>query len=432
MKNIVCKFGGTSLADAENIKKVAKIVWQNKAQFVVVSAPGKRFADDIKITDALIACVENHKAKKGYKKQFNFLKSRFEQIANALGVKIDFESHFNILKQKIEQNDEDFVKSRGEFLNALIFAEYVGYQFLDAADFVTFGDDGEVDMFSTKAKFEKIDKNKFYVIPGYYGACAGGKIKTFSRGGSDISGAVVCVCAGCKTYQNYTDVDGFFSADPKICPDAKLIEKMTYDEVRALSFAGANVLHPDCAKFLKDNNIVLNLRNTFNQTNKGTFVLPTIRSQLSNTPTAIASSGGHILFCTKCFGASNSTFCIDLLSKIFVNNGAKIHHYFVGLDEICILCNQTCLCEQKAKKIANQIEQQIFGAKVTVTFGVAVVSIVTKHFSNEIQKKVLSEIFSLEDEILFVSKCAGQCFVVAGLKTQDATKHTKILHKNLF
>ena len=245
MKNdIVCKFGGTSLANSQNIKKVKSIVLNDKKRFVVVSAPGKRFKEDVKITDCLINCFNKSKVGEDFENEFVFFKTRFLEIANEFNLEINLSQDFEDLHKKLlEHIDYDYVISRGEYFSAKLISLILGYNFLDASNFITFLDDKKIDLVTSKQKFlNLIESNKNYVISGFYGADKNGNIVTFSRGGSDISGAIVACLVNAKVYENWTDVNGFLSADPKLCKLAGLIEKLNYRELRELSYMGANVL----------------------------------------------------------------------------------------------------------------------------------------------------------------------------------------------
>lgn len=276
MKSIVCKFGGTSLADSKAFEQVKKIIKSNNLRkFVVVSAPGKIDENSAKVTDLLIQSYEKSKNNLYFGLHFYQIKKRFYDIINSLNIDIDLDKDFEELYSKIEEhNDYDYVISRGEQICAKIMAKFLDYDFIDAKDIIIFDKDGKVDINESKREFlSKTNINRKYVIPGFYGSQFG-KIKTFTRGGSDITGAIIACLSQSDLYENFTDVDGVFDIDPKKNSNAKLIKEMTYSQMKALYEAGAQVLHGDSLEFLKQNNIVLNLRNTFNYSNSGTLIIP--------------------------------------------------------------------------------------------------------------------------------------------------------------
>ena len=274
MGKVVCKFGGSSLSCAKNFEIVKEIVKSQKnRKLVVVSAPGKMDKKGSKITDLLIDCFLRSSKNLDYALHFYQIKNRFENIIKDLGVDLDLKKDFQTLYTAIgKHRDYDFVVSRGEFLCAKIMAKYLNFDFLDAKDFIFFDKNDKIDIAKSKLEFSKLyDKNKYYVIPGFYG-CKDGKIKTFLRGGSDITGAIVAQIAGCKKYENFTDVDGVFDVDPNKFSSAKMIKKLSFLQMKNLYNGGANVLHGDSLDYLEQDNIMLNLRNTFNYSNRGTLI----------------------------------------------------------------------------------------------------------------------------------------------------------------
>lgn len=251
---IVCKFGGTSMATASSMRQAASIVRSDETRrFVIVSAPGARFRGDIKITDLLI----NGK--------FDEVKKRFEELASNLNLKIDCSFEFDAAA------DKNFAASRGEYYSAKLMAPLLGFEFLDAKDVIVFDKNANVDLTATQKQFDSVVKaDSKYVIPGFYGADKIGKIITFPRGGSDISGAIIACCANAKVYENWTDVNGIYTADPNKTFDSKKIDTMTYDELKSLGTV--TVLHQACALYTVKKKIPINIRNTFAPDDSGTMI----------------------------------------------------------------------------------------------------------------------------------------------------------------
>ncbi len=275
MNTFVAKFGGTSLASSKEIRYVEQIASKLERRFVVVSAPGKRFLNDEKVTDMLISCFDKATKNIDFSETFKKVKERFVVIARDLGVEIDFEKEFDKIENNLKDKPNyDYILSRGEYLCGLIVAKFLKRKFIDPSDFLILTSTGKVNLKESKILFEKLVNNRdYYVVPGFYGRTKCGEIKTFSRGGSDITGAVVANFANAQKYENFTDVDGVFDIDPNFSKLAKKIEVLTYDEMKKMSLSGAKVLHPSCLEYLKKQKIVLNIRNAFNLYDKGTLVV---------------------------------------------------------------------------------------------------------------------------------------------------------------
>ncbi|MCF0262729.1 MAG: aspartate kinase, partial [Sphaerochaetaceae bacterium] len=244
MNTITLKFGGSSLADAAQFQKVKKIIDNHSGRYyVVASAPGKRFKEDTKVTDMLYACYNMAAEKKDFSKQLSDIKARFENISSELKLNFDFESEFATIKDSLDKNPQkDYMASRGEYLNSKLLAYYLGFDFVDPATGIYFDKDGNLDAEKTNKAMGKILKNKDKaVIAGFYGSDINGQVKTFSRGGSDVTGSIVARATKSDVYENWTDVSGMLSADPRIVKDPQPIKKISYKELRELSYMGASV-----------------------------------------------------------------------------------------------------------------------------------------------------------------------------------------------
>ncbi len=272
---IVCKFGGTSLADAENIKKVASIIKSDpERSMVVVSAPGKRFDSDIKVTDLLYSLAANKSEKIKFEQILHEIKSRFVQMIKELEVEgKSVLNSLDIIAEEILQGvSQDFVASRGEYLNALLISEYMGFKFVDSTEFVRLYDDGSINPETYELGKKALDKKVPTIVPGFYGLDSGGHIKTFSRGGSDISGAILAVCVDADLYQNWTDVSGVLAADPRIAQSPALVPEITYAELRQLACFGANVFHSAAIAPVASAGIPIQIKNTLIPEAEGTTI----------------------------------------------------------------------------------------------------------------------------------------------------------------
>jgi len=433
-KVVVCKFGGTSLADAKNIKIVADIIKGGKKHFVVVSAPGKRDKKDTKITDILINCFTLSKQGKDFTPLFLELENRFVEIAKDLDVKINLSPIFQNLKCEIEsQKNYHFVISRGEFILAKIVAKYLNYIFLDAKDFLVLNDEREVDLPLSKKKFIALVKsNENYVIPGFYGENLKGEIVTFSRGGSDVTGAIVASLTEADVYENFTDVDGFFSANPQIVNTPKLRKILTYDELRALSFFGANVLHPSCVQFLKEKSIVLNLKNTFNSSCSGSFILPK-NDKKTREIAGISGEKNFLIFVIKKFDIQNNFSAINLVAKVLKNNNLTAFEILISLDQVCVILKNEFIENFSFEKIVNELKNEIDCDSIEVREKVAIISVVGEAISNfkSIKCKIFRTIFNLKKEMIFLSQDARNIFIQFATDEKNFEKTINFLHKKL-
>lgn len=434
-KTIVCKFGGTSLANAENIRKVAHIIKSGKRQFVVVSAPGKRDKNDSKITDVLIKCFNLSKQGENFTLQFEKLKTRFFDICRHLSLNINLSIDFSTLKSEIESHKNyHFVISRGEFIIAKIISNFLNYSFLDARKFLTLSEEGEVDLTVSKMKFiSLIHPDENYVIPGFYGESSKGEIITFSRGGSDVTGAVVAHLTEAALYENFTDVDGFFSANPQIVAVSKLKKRLTYDELRALSFFGANVLHPSCVQFLKKNNIVLNLKNTFNPKCSGTFILSNVYKKTKEIA-GISGQKNFLILTIKKFDIQNSLTNIFKIENILKNNYIVPHTIHISLDQICIVLNKDFAESFFLEKLIIELKIETESESIEVKDNVAIVSVVGESIRNfkEVECRVLKVLCETKRKLTFVSKDSNNLFIQFAIDEKYFENMIKHLHKSLF
>ena len=291
----VLKFGGSSLADADHFRAVADIVKaEPERRYVVASAPGKRNSTDVKVTDMLYQCYEIATDEKDFSEIFSAITKRYDDIIKDLGLDLDLtESYEKIRLSIMHHSGRDYLASRGEYLNAKILAAYLGYQFIDARKCIFFNDEGNFDAEKTNNVLrDYLNKYERAVIPGFYGSMPNGTIKTFSRGGSDITGSIVARAASATLYENWTDVSGFLMADPRCVDNPKVIETITYKELRELSYMGATVLHEDAIFPVRYSKIPINIKNTNRPEDKGTMIVPSTDEIPSTIITGIAGRTG--------------------------------------------------------------------------------------------------------------------------------------------
>jgi len=361
----VAKFGGTSMANAACIEKVKNIILSDEQiRYVVVSAPGKRESGDTKITDLLYKCYDSVRYGANVDDAFKPIRKRFNEIIKLLGLNISLDHHFDEIKSEIKRGTTiDYVASRGEFLSAIITAAVLGWEFLDAKEIIKFDAQGRFDAELTNALAQSIlGKKNHVVIPGFYGETPNGQVKTFSRGGSDVSGAIVARAVEADMYENWTDVDGFMKCDPRIVKNPEIIDMITYKELRELSYMGANVLHPDSIFPVRKNDIPINIRNTFNPSAKGTFIVPTKKFAKGEYErehyhiTGVAGKKGFIAITLEKSMMNDETGFGRRMLNVIEDNGLKFEHMPSGIDTMTLILDSHKMSEELLLKILNELQ----------------------------------------------------------------------------
>lgn len=339
----VVKFGGSSLASAEQFKKVGEIIRADKERkFVVPSAPGKRDADDTKVTDMLYACYDLAEEGRDFKTQLKAIKDRYQEIIDGLELKLSLEEEFKVIEKNFRNKaGSNYAASRGEYLNGIIMADYLGFEFVDAAEVILFDENGEYNVEITNRKMrERLGNLEAAVIPGFYGAYADGTVKTFSRGGSDITGSIVARAIKANVYENWTDVSGFLIADPRIIYKPEGIETITYKELRELSYMGATVLHEEAIFPVRSEGIPINIRNTNAPDDNGTWIVESTCQKSKYVITGIAGKKG---FCAVNIDKDMMNSEIGFGRKVlqaFEENGISFEHVPSGIDTMTVFVHQ--------------------------------------------------------------------------------------------
>ncbi len=339
----VVKFGGSSLASAEQFEKVGNIIRADQERrYVVPSAPGKRFSDDIKVTDMLYACYALAEAGKDFKAELKAIKERYEEIISGLKLELSLEEEFKVIEKEFKAKaGENYAASRGEYLNGIIMANYLGYEFIDSATVIFFDEKGELDTSKTNQMLSaKLAECKCAVVPGFYGAMPDGRVKTFSRGGSDITGSLVAKAVKADVYENWTDVSGVLIADPRIIKNPKGIDVITYRELRELSYMGFSVFHEDAIFPVRQEGIPINIRNTNAPEDNGTWIVGSTCQKSQYVITGIAGKKG---FCSvnieKHLMNSEIGFGRKVL-QAFEENGISFEHVPSGIDTMTVFVHQ--------------------------------------------------------------------------------------------
>ena len=351
----VVKFGGSSLASAEQFKKVGNIVRaEAERRYVVPSAPGKRFSKDTKVTDMLYQCYALAEKDENFQEKLEAIKARYQEIIDGLELDLSLEDEFKLIEKNFrEKAGENYAASRGEYLNGILMAHYLGFQFVDAAEVIFFDDNGEFDADKTNQVLSaRLKEYDHAVIPGFYGSTPDGKVKTFSRGGSDITGSIVAKAVKADVYENWTDVSGFLIADPRIIPNPEVIDTITYRELRELSYMGATVLHEDAIFPVRQQGIPINIRNTNAPEDNGTWIVGSTCQKSRYIITGIAGKKG---FCAVNIEKDMMNSEIGFGRKVlqaFEENGISFEHSPSGIDTFTVFVHQDEFMDKEQKVVA--------------------------------------------------------------------------------
>ncbi len=376
---ITVKFGGTSLADASQIKKAADIIKSNpERRYAVASAPGKRSKDDIKVTDLLYSCYSEFAKGDEYSGTLAKIRERYAAIITELGINFDIGAEIEAIERELRRYPpSDYLASRGEYLNSKIIAEYLGWPFVDAAEVIFFTENGIFDGEKTYSILgERLKALPNAVIPGFYGSMPDGSIKTFSRGGSDITGSIVARSVNADLYENWTDVSGMLSADPRIVDSPKVIEHITYTELRELSYMGASVLHEDAVFPVRKAGIPVNIRNTNRPDDTGTLIAATLPEGIKRSPvTGIAGRKGFTSIRVEKSQMNGETGFGARLLYIFARNGLPFEHCPTGIDTISVVVNSS-LFDGKRDEILREIKNELMPDFITIEKNLAMIAVV--------------------------------------------------------
>lgn len=431
MKKVV-KFGGSSLASAEQFKKVGDIIRAEKSRrYVVPSAPGKRFSEDTKVTDMLYQCYAKAEAGKDFKEQLKAIKARYDEIVEGLELKLSLEDEFKVIEENFAKKvGSDYAASRGEYLNGIIMAEYLGYEFIDAAEVIFFDKNGKFDDKKTdKVLSARLENVKCAVIPGFYGAMLDGTIKTFSRGGSDLTGSIVAKAAKVDMYENWTDVSGFMIADPRIINNPKTIEAITYKELRELSYMGATVLHEDAIFPIRKEGIPINIRNTNAPEEPGTLIVEATCRHPKYTITGIAGKQGFAsITIEKAMMNSEIGFCRRVL-QVFEDNDISIEHMPSGIDTMTVFVHQSDF-EEKEQKVIAGIHQAVQPDTVELESDLALIAIVGRGMKAKrgTSGRVFSALAHAHVNVKMIDQGSSELNIVVGVRNHDFENAIRALY----
>lgn len=429
----VCKFGGSSLANAEQIRKIKKIITSDSERvYVVPSAPGKRFDDDIKVTDLLIAFYNAVQNQEDHQDIFDDIYQRYIDIRNELGLSTNIESYLTTVKVDVLSGASyDYTISRGEFLNGLLIADYLGYDFIDAADVIFFDSEGNFRSEKTRTVMRgKLGHLSKAVIPGFYGSMPNGKIKTFSRGGSDITGAIVARAARADLYENWTDVSGFLMADPRIVDNPKPIKRISYRELRELSYMGATVLHEDAIFPVFKAAIPINIKNTNQPEDEGTFIVPKVENYGDDIVAGIAGRKGFsVLAIEKTKMNAEVGFGRKVLSAL-ENNRISFEHMPSGVDTLSVVLADSEL-NGKKPQLLDDVYNLCEPDSMEVFKGMALIATVGRGMIHNIgvAARLFSALAKAGVNIRMIDQGSSEINIIVGVDEADFETGIKAIYK---
>lgn len=422
----VVKFGGSSLASAEQFKKVADIIHADEARrFVVPSAPGKRFDNDTKVTDMLYECYALASKGKDYKEVLQKIKDRYNEIISELGLSVNLEKEFDIMEACfIGKAGRDYAASRGEHLNGMLLADYLGYEFIDAAEVIFFDDNGSFDDNKTNeilsARLENVENA---VIPGFYGSMPNDTIKTFSRGGSDVTGSIVAKAVRADLYENWTDVSGFLIADPRVIDNPKVIKTITYKELRELSYMGATVLHEDAIFPVRKEGIPINIKNTNAPDDEGTVIVESTSKKPDYTITGIAGKRGF-----TAVSIEKDMMNLELgfgrrILEVFEKNGLSFEHMPSGIDTMSIIVQQSEF-EKKEQEVLAGIHRNTQPDSIEIESDIALIAVVGRGMKSTrgTAGRIFSALAHAHVNVKMIDQGSSELNIIIGVKDEDFEK----------
>ncbi|MDD6476195.1 MAG: aspartate kinase [Eubacteriales bacterium] len=430
----VAKFGGSSVADALQIEKIRNIIENDEdIKYVVVSAPGKRFSEDSKVTDLLYLCKTHIEHKIPYEQIFQVICDRFMAVEVNLDVDIDLEHEFEEIKRNLEAGaSADYIASRGEYLNAMIIASYLGYDFVDAAKIVKFDEKGRfMEELTDKAIKKELANHEKAVIPGFYGSKIDGSVKTFSRGGSDITGSIIARAVGADMYENWTDVSGFLMADPRIVKDPKPISTVSYKELRELSYMGASVLHEDAIYPARVANIPINIRNTNRPEDPGTII--TAEPAKLEDGQIIAGIAGSkdftVIAMYKNLMSSERGF-IRKMTGILEDFDVPIEHIPSGIDTLSVVIDNNVI-DGRLDEIVEEFTRQLKPDTIEVFEDMALIATVGHGMSSRtgVSAALFTALAKEKINIRMIDQGSSEMNIIVGVETKDFEKAIKSIYE---
>lgn len=430
----VAKFGGSSLADAVQLKKVRDIIFADDARrYIVVSAPGKGVNNNHKVTDLLAMCHQLSDHDLNFNEVYKIIEDVYKNIVDDLSLLIDIDKILAEVKEEISKGASyDFVISRGEYMSAQVLASFIGYDFVDAKDLIVFTD-GVLDLKRSQDAIEKVLVNhEKAVIPGFYGV-EEGKVKTFSRGGSDVTGSVIAAALGADMYENFTDVSGFLVADPRIVKNPAPIGTITYKELRELSYMGANVLHEEAIFPLRDKNIPINIKNTNKPDKPGTLILSKCDIKNKNILTGITGKKDFTVINLEKVNMNSEKDFFRKLTTVFESNDISIEHMPSSIDSVSVLVADSYITP-KLNKVLEELKIYLNVDSISWERDISLIAVVGRGMIKE--KGVSSRTFTaLAREgvnIKMISQGSSEINIIIGVETKDFEKAIQSIYDEFY
>ncbi|MCD8153278.1 MAG: aspartate kinase [Clostridiales bacterium] len=431
MKKVV-KFGGSSLASAEQFQKAGNIVRAEECRrYVVPSAPGKRFGTDTKVTDMLYACYDAAEKGENFKEQLLAICDRYQEIITGLNLNLSLEEDFaQIEKDFSARAGKDYAASRGEYLNGKVMAAYLGFEFVDAAEVIRFRPDGTLETEKTDALLsERLSRCEYAVIPGFYGSLDDGRVKTFSRGGSDVTGSLVAKAVHADIYENWTDVSGFLLSDPRVVENPVAMETITYRELRELSYMGASVLHEDAIFPVRKEGIPINIRNTNRPQDPGTFIVESTCKKPRYTITGIAGKKG---FCSinieKSMMNSEIGFGRKVL-QVFEDHGISFEHMPSGIDTLTVYVHQDEF-EEKEQQVIAGIHRAVQPDFVEMESDLALIAVVGRGMKSTrgTAGRIFSALAHANVNVKMIDQGSSELNIIIGVQNSDFERAVRAIY----
>ena len=431
----VVKFGGSSLSDAIQLKKVKDIIFEdNDRKYIVVSAPGKGVKNNHKVTDLLAMCHELSDHDLNFNEVYKIIENVYKNIVDDLVLHIDIDSILTEVKEEIEGGASyDYVISRGEFISAQVLASYLGYDFVDAKDLIVFTD-GVLDLHKSQENIKTIlSKHDRAVIPGFYGVDEDGRVKTFTRGGSDVTGSVIASALDAKMYENFTDVSGFLVVDPKIVKNPHPMGTITYNELRELSYMGAKVLHEEAIFPLRDKNIPINIKNTNAPNEDGTLILSKCETKNKNILTGISGKKDFTVINLEKVNMNSEKDFFRKLTTVFESNDISIEHMPSSIDSVSVLVADSYIAP-KLNKVIEELKIYLNVDSISWERDISLIAVVGRGMINE--KGVSSRTFTaLAREgvnIKMISQGSSEINIIIGVETKDFEKAIRSIYEEFY
>ena len=430
------KFGGSSLASAEQFKKVKNIILsEEERRFVVPSAPGKRFSDDIKVTDLLYRCHGEAKVGMDFTHTLDTIKSRYEEIIRGLDLDLSLDDEIAVIAENLKKGTSiDYIASRGEYLNGIVLAKCLGYEFIDSAEVILFDENGKFLSEETNEKLSaRLSTMDNAVLPGFYGSMPNGEVKTFSRGGSDVTGAILARAIRADVYENWTDVSGFLAADPRIVENPEVIEVITYKELRELSYMGAGVLHESVIFPVRKEGIPVNIRNTNAPEDKGTMIVESTCHVPGYTITGIAGKKGFASVNIDKDKMNSEVGFGRKVLEVFENNGISFEHMPSGIDTMTVFVNMEQFIP-KEQLVLSQLHQAVHPDSIELETDLALIAVVGRGMKNSTgcASKIFKALAEANVNIKMIDQGSSEMNIIVGVRNSDFNNAIKAIYKAFF